>query len=520
MPSALTACSCCPIDGLLSAVTRRYRIPAIAGTAPSATATTGDPATALALIIDQARVAIAQGSTPEPASQDVFTDRLARLIQDALRPRYGDYAFQAMVLRHRDPRVREYASLSAHAEQDRRAVLATVNAIAHPGKQQRLAPGPLRETLAQLQARAEAGSWTALADLARGALRPSPSGSALAEEAAIEAGLAKLLQGPALQRLQRRADLAADDGVLQYEALWDRQGPRSGSAEALALGKTTQRRGAAVEALAAQALQAWARRLGEAQGDATAYRVVTSMRVPASLAANADRAKTEWDVVLLRRAISEDGTLDVEDSARHHSHGAQARTAHEGAGSDGCWDICLVAEVKSSVDAATTDYPRLLRGLRLLAQADGAARYSFACQQGVIEVRGASLRALPTDDGRVAGAVLYCCDAALDDSPRLLNAASRMQLLSAPESLAYATHLHSAASLENTALDPTTAPDPKALAPVWHKLLSSQQWQPVLQQYATLHQVRELMVHVADLNDAVAGHGVQGAYPTLAAGKR
>ncbi|OWT80821.1 MULTISPECIES: 3-deoxy-D-arabino-heptulosonate 7-phosphate synthase [unclassified Achromobacter] len=504
MPSALTACPCCPIDGLLSTVTRRYRIPAIPDPALSATSSTANPATALALIIDQARNATAQGLRPDSALQDVFTDRLARLIQDALRPMHGDSAFQAMVLRQRDPGVREYASLSAHAERDRRAVLTMVNAIAHPGKQQRLAPGPLRETLAQLQARAEAGCWTVLADLARVALRPSPSGPALAEEAAIEAGLEKLLQGPALQRLQRRADLAAGDSVRRYEALWDRQGPRSGSAEALALGKTTQRRGAAVEALAAQALQGWARRLGEAQGGATAYRVVTSMRVPASLAANADRAKTEWDVVLLRRAGGEDGPPEVENSARQRNHGAQARTAHEGAGSDGCWDICLVAEVKSSVDAATTDYPRLLRGLRLLAQADGAARYSFACQQGVIEVRGASLRALPTDDDRVAGAVLYCCDAALDDSPRLLNAASRMQLLSAPESLAYATHVQSAASLENTALDPTTGPDPKALAPVWHKLLSSPQWQPVLQQYATLHQVRELMVHVADLDCAVA----------------
>ncbi|WP_233237876.1 3-deoxy-D-arabino-heptulosonate 7-phosphate synthase [Bordetella sp. LUAb4] len=464
---------CRPIDDVLSAVARRYRIPAI----PSipcvvAAAPMINPATELALIIEQARIATTQGHTPDPTLQDAFTDRLARLIQDAMRPMHGDFAFQAMVLRHRVPRVREYASLSAHAEQDRRAVLSSVNAIAHPGKQQRLPPGTLRDTLAQLQASAASASWSALADIARLSL----SVPAFTEDSAIERGLQKLLDDPALARLQRLAVLDADDAVRQYETLWDRRGPRSGSVQAAALGKTTQQRGAAVEALAAQALQAWACKLGEAQGDPTSFRVVTSMRVPASLAANADRAKTEWDAVLLRRARKDD-----------------------------CWDICLVAEVKSSVDAATTDYPRLLRGLRLLTQANGTARYPFACQEGVIEVRGASLQALPTDSDCAAAAVLYCCDASTEETPRLLNAASRMQLLSAAESLAYAAHLE-----ENAAADPAL------LQAVWNKLLSSPQWQPVLRQYATLHQVRELMVHVADLADAIAKDRPPGACPTLA----
>lgn len=496
MPPASAARSCRQIDDVLAAVVRRYRIPAIPDPELSAAAA-ADPATALALIIEQARTAIARGCGPDSTLQDAFTAGLARLIRDAMRPMRGDIAFQAMVLRHRFPRVRQYASLSAHAEQDRRAVLAAVNAIAHPGKQQRLPPGLLRETLTQVQALAAAASWDALADIARLSL----SMPALTEDAAIDARLQRLLDDPALERLRRLAVLATDDQVLEYEALWDRHGPRSGSAEAAALGKTTQRRGAAVEALAAQALQAWARKLGQALGDPTCYRVVTSMRVPATLAASAERAKTEWDVVLLRRACKEDGAPAPANGAATTIDSAQAR----GAPAYDCWDICLVAEVKSSVDAATTDYPRLMRGLRLLARADARTQYSFACQQGTVAVRGASLQALPTDDDGAATAVRYCCDAAADEAPRLLNAASRMQLLSAPESLAYAARL---------AQDAT--PAPATLQPVWHKLLTSPQWQPVLQQYATLHQVRELMVHVADLNDAVAGYGSTGLYPTLA----
>jgi len=45
-----------------------------------------------------------------------------------------------------------------------------------------------------------------------------------------------------------------------------------------------------------------ARRLNEAEGSLASYCVVNSMRVPAAMPASHERAKTEWDVVLLRRA--------------------------------------------------------------------------------------------------------------------------------------------------------------------------------------------------------------------------
>src|SRR5690606_5052596 len=93
--------------------------------------------------------------------------------------------------------------------------------------------------------------------------------------------------------------------------------------------------------------------------------LVTSMRVPSSLARDVERAKTEWDSVLLCRP--------------------RAETASR------AWDVCLLVEVKASADAATTDFPRLLRGLDVFAKADYQVDYSFTTRQGATRVRGASL---------------------------------------------------------------------------------------------------------------------------------
>lgn len=185
---------------------------------------------------------------------------------------------------------------------------------------------------------------------------------------------------------------------------------------------------------------------------------MTSLRVPASIPASHERAKTEWDVVLLRRRSAE------------------------------AWDVCLLVEVKASVDAATTDFPRLLRGLCLLAQADADIVYAFDTQQGTVPLHGASLRALPTDEASLAATVLYCCDAPAEAAPRLLGAASRMQLLSAPATLAFAS-----------ALAGTQHADPCDLEPVWHHLLASPKWGAVLHQLPMLRAVRDLMVHTDDL---------------------
>ena len=448
---------------VLHTVARRYRLPAaIAGAfTPPLTASASE---VLALVIEQARAVVEQGGVPDEALRHLFLDALARMIREAMRVQQGDPAFQAMVLRHRAPQAREYASLSAHADRDQRQVRTGVAAVAHPAKLERSRPGPRREALVQLHALASAGSWSELADIGSSLLlMPEVS-----EDPSLTRRLKDLVQGDALERLQRLAVLAKDEQVREYETLWSRNGPRSGSRAAAAQGRLAQQRGAAVESSAAQALEALARRLNESQGASAVYCVVTSMHVPALMPGSAERAKSEWDCVLLRQA-------DTGDAAP-------------------AWDVCLLVEVKASVDAATTDFPRLLRGLRLLGQARQDVVYPFATQQGEVLLRGASLSALPVEPERLSDTVLYCCDAPAETGPRRLNAASRMQLLSTRESLAFASRLAQGQPADSSDLEP-----------VWQELLESPRWHAVLCQYPMLRQVRELMVHIDDLSAAIDG---------------
>ncbi|WP_373376850.1 3-deoxy-D-arabino-heptulosonate 7-phosphate synthase [Cupriavidus nantongensis] len=455
------------LDATLRAVPRRYRLPQLDDA--FSPALDASPATALALVIEQARAALARGETPDAALKVRFTSALARMVRDAMRADGGDPVFQAMVLRHRAAPVREYASLSARADQDRRAIHAAVNAVAHPGKQQRLGPGSQREALARLHACVGAAAWDEVRDAAQRLLE-MPQTPELAGAPQAERALAQLLEHPALARLRRLDALASDPLVVEYRALWDRYGPRSGSASAVAQGLSSRQRGDAAEALAAQALEAFAQRLNASAGASAPYRVVTSMRVPAAIPAAHKHAKSEWDVVLLR----------------------QSAAANDTAGGTPAWDVCLLVEVKASVDAATTDFPRLLRGLRLLAHADKDVVYPFATRQGTVPLRGAALRALPSASSALSRTVLYCCDAPAEPAPRMLSAASRMQLLSATPTLDFATALTEASSA-----------DARELEPVWQALLEAPGWRAVLDQYATLRQVRELMVHTDDLLAAV-----------------
>ncbi|MCI2809149.1 3-deoxy-D-arabino-heptulosonate 7-phosphate synthase [Eoetvoesiella caeni] len=458
------------LDETLRLIARRYRLPAIACT--SSREAKDNPATALAIAIEQARVAVARGKVPDEAVKHLFIEALAHMIQQALRAKSGDAAFKAMVLRHREAPVREYASLSAHANKDRRSVHATVNAIAHPAKLQRSPPGRQRDALAQLYASASSGSWSELRDNAhRLLLMPRAL-----DESRLECDLTRLLDSPALGRLQRLDALASNDLVRRYQSLWDRHGPRPGSLTALAQGSASRHRGAAVEALATHALEALARRLNEAEGNPATFRVVTSMRVPASIPASHERAKSEWDAVLLRQAQTADITP--------------------------AWDVCLLMEAKASTDAATTDLPTLLRGLRLLAAADKGVIYPFKTRQGLVHLRGASLNALTTDDPNLARTVLYCCDAPAEANPRLLSAASRMQLLSAQASLEFAS---TATQIQHA--------DSRGLEPVWNQLLECPRWRAVLHQYPMLRQVRELMVHADDLLAAADGMANSGHSP-------
>lgn len=447
-PPAIT-----PVDPLLARalapVPRRFRMAALP---EASTADTRSPSTALAIAIEQARCSMAAGHVPPEEVRRLFLRSLARLVDEA---RTGDPAFQAMVLRHRSPLVREHASLSAHVDRDRRQVLAIVNAIAHPAKVAQRAAGPLRDALAALQAAASANDWSTVVGALAGIH---------ADEPALERDLARLRDEPALARLRRVDVLAEESSVREHRALCEQKGPMSGSVRASVLGAGAQRRGDAVEALAASALQALARRLNNATdaggaGGEEVYRVVTSMRVPPSFPGDAQRAKSEWDVVLLRRAV-----------------GVAERV----------WDVVLLVEAKASADAATTDLPKLLRGLRLLAQAQADTTYRFSSPSGEVLVRGDSLRLLPTEEADLPRAVLYCSDARAELRPRWLNAASRMQLLSSTASLERAAHDIDGAPIED-------------LEPVWQQLLTAPAFTPVLHQYATLTRVRGLMVHPDDL---------------------
>ena len=454
-----------PIPALLAeilrAVPRRYRLREDGSALAARQAT---PASALAWAIELSREALVEGRSPTAALRAGFLDALADLIREALRPESGDPAFQARVLRHGSPVVQEYAGLAAHAAQDARTVLALVHAIAHPAKLERLPRGVLHDALARVQAAAAARHWAALDDaLAR--LAGLSDLQRLPGQDALGHGVKRLLEGPALARLRRRDALASDDGVRRYEALLDASGPRSGSAVAAEQGRIARERGRAVESAAAHAFAMIACRLNDAEGEGM-FRAVTTMRVPSAFPASRAHAKTEWDVVLLRCA------------------GTQ--------GDQMLWDVCLLAEAKSSPDAATTDWPRLQRGLQLFARADEHAAYPFDAAEETVWVRGASLRAFAAANADKLRTVLYCCLEPGQAMPRMLGASSRMQLLSARPSLEFA---HAVSGGKE---------DVGMLEPLWNELLQSPRWRAVLHQYPTLGIARAAMVHLDDLNDTVA----------------
>ena len=440
---------------ILSRVARRYRLPIRPEDAIHREH--HGVASRLASIIERVRETVVSGRQPDAALKKQFLDTLARLIHDAMLDDEGDSAFQAMTLRHGAPRVREYASLAARSDPDRRAVLALVNTMAHPARQERTGDASLRAALAAVHDAASEQAWTRLHTLLRELARIG----ATSTDTDVSRPAAALLEHPALARLQRLEALRADEQVGRYLKLWEKNGPRTGSDEALREGARSRRRGAAVEALAAKALTVLAEGLNEVETTGAIYRVVTSLRVPAAILNGRERAKSEWDAVLLGRSA--------------------------GVSDDQGWDVCLLLEAKASADAAATDLPRLLRGLEVLSQAEEESLHSFQTTQGEVRLSGASLRRLSTDEARVAATVLYCSDAPAGQ-PRLLSAAARMQLLSTPASLDFAA-----------ALADGSVADPASLEPVWLELLGSPRWSAVLHQYPTLRQARELMVHVDDL---------------------
>ena len=465
---------------ILRRTPRRYRLPPL----PALTQTPPDTlrrANRLAIIIENVRRSLAAGHTPDTRLKHDFLDTLQGLIQEAMHAEVGDTTYQAMVLRQSSALVQEYVALATQEPQDSRRIRTLVNAFAHPAKLERQPAGEQRNGLARLQEALADEQWSSVCELVKELRAAGVKGEGLescASSAAdnadvvsggipVREGLQKLRNEPALQRLQRLEALQAHKKVLQYRSLWEQQGPRANSHAAVQEGAEARRRGMSVETLAKHALQSVADSLNAASGGSAFYRVVTSMYVPAGLASGHEGGKTEWDAVLLKQADA----------------GVEADTV---------WDIELLVEAKASADAIATDFPRLLRGLGLLSRAEAAATYAFKSREGMFVIRGASLSGLPTDAESLEGKVIYCSDAVAEEEPRLLSAASRMQLLSSSESLAYAT-----------ALAQGRQADARLLEPLWGQLLHGAQWQGLLQQYLSLAQARELMVHTDDL--AAAG---------------
>lgn len=362
-------------------------------------------------------------------ARELFTSSLAQLVAAALRAEDGDASFQALVLRTQHAPVEEHVRLASQLAADRRAVRAAVDAIAHPGKLRAMPPGEERDALARLHRLATEGAWGEL-------------GSVLAGTPA-EASLQRLLRGQAL---------LADGNVRAYEGLVQRRGPLAGSDAAAAQGRTSAKLGEVAEQETVQVFRRVAQQL-DAMARAGSYRVARGLLTPRGFPGAAEKTKDEWDVALVRDA-----------------------------------DLVLVAEVKASPAAATSDLARLLRGLRRLAHADAHADYGFPSADGEVRLTGASLRALQPSGHALPPQVIYCCTAPPENEVPLLSAAARAVLLAEPASLAFAD-----------AILRGEAPAQRQLLPVWEALTSAPRLRSALHQYDSARAAREAMVHPGDL---------------------
>lgn len=447
----------------LRAAPRRYRLPPLPGGIEAAS--DSNPETALAFAIEGARRAKHRRTPPPAGLQDLFTRSLAALIGGALAAEGGDPAFQALVLRTRDAEVDEYVRLARQVPGDRRAVRASTDAFAHPGKLRALPAGPLRDALSRVHDLAAGGEWAPLA----GELRQLAAGAGVGEQ--VLAASAALLAGPALQRLHRLDALLPREAVQRYLALCGQRGPAAGSDAAAARGRASARTGEAGEQATVQAFRAIAHLLGATGTEGGALHVVRGLRTPRGFPGEAGKAKEEWDAAIVRG---------------------------EGGGRPA--DIVLLAEVKASPAAATPDFSRLHRGLQRLAHASGERSYAFASADGDVHVGGESLRRLQPRGRALPAHVIYCCSSPPGAQPQLLSATSKAVLLAEPASLAFADQL----------ADGTSPPD-ALLAPVWDALATAPRLRSALHQDETSRAVREAMLHPDDLLAAVAAQVESGS---------
>jgi hypothetical protein len=409
------------------AAPRRYRLPDLPADAAAARALGAEAA--LAWAIEQARCA------PSADARAVFLEALAAVVRRAMDAQGGLPEVQAAVLRAHDPEVQAWQRLADQAAADKRAVRQAVNAVAHPGKTQRLPPGAERERLERLHGLARDEAWV---------------------------DLQQELVLPALQRLARADALRALPAVQRYAALRTQQGPAAGSDAAAGIGRAAGAAGADAEREVGSAFEAIARRLDAldaADGVEARHRVVQGLLPPRDLPGAAAQAKDEWDVALLR-------TQDDGDT----------------------YALLLLAEVKASPAAAATDLPRLLRGLQRLARAAADRAWAFRSAQGEVAIDGASLQTLDAPAPMLPPHVIYACTAAPEPQPVWLTAAARALLLAQPASLAFAQQIAQGSAL----------PD-EALAPAWQALLTAPRLRGVLHQWPTAQAARAAMLHPNDL---------------------
>jgi hypothetical protein len=427
----------------LRSTPRRYRLPPLPARSEDARAAGVE--CALAFAIEAARIAGERGGCAADAVRDLFVESLASFLREAMAPQGGDPAFQALVLQAHDAQVHEFVRLARHAPADRRALRSMTDALAHPGKTRQLPAGPARERLERLHALAEAGAWNGL------------------HAALDEPRDAALRASPALQRLLRHEGLQDTDAVRRYLALCARRGPEAGSRAAAAQGRSAARAGHEAEHATVASLREVAVLLAARVPAEGPFRVLRSLRPPAGFPGAAGKAKDEWDAALVCDA------------------------GPAGAG------IVLLAEVKASPAAASSDFSRLHRGLQRLAQARPDEAYAFVTDDGEARISGASLRALAPAERALPEHVVYCCTALAGTQPQLFAAASKAVLAAEPASLAYARQFAAGAR-----------PDHAMLLAVWEALLHAPRLRATLHQDATARLVREAMVHPADLLASLA----------------
>lgn len=443
---------------ILRLAPRRYQMPELPASLEAAGAAGSE--TVLAFAMEAARLAMRRGEAPGAALRDAFTHALADLIRRAMDGGEGDPVSQAQVLHARDAQVQDWVQLASSSSSDERSVRTALDAFAHPGKLRARAEGQLGSELAALHALGVAGDWQALA--AKAASLDAK------DEAQLQEGLHKLVASPALRRLQQAQALRSAEPVRLYLALRASRVPEAGSPAALDQGRASAREGELAERAAAMALGRVAAFLDT--GGKAPHRVVRGLRTPRELMGEgAERAKEEWDAAILREA----------------GEGTQA--------------LILLAEAKAAPAAATTDLPRLLRGLAQLSAIDAQAVQAFKSADGVLRLRGDSLRALRPEEGALPARVIYLSTAPAEARVALLGAAARSKLMAEAASLRFAAELQSGAM-----------PSPADLATVWDALMRESRLRPALEQFDSARRAREAMLHPDDLVaavDAIDGAG-------------